>query len=197
MTRKIIVIATPRCGGTAYSKLLSEELGFVFVNEPYNFIAKELRRFKEKSGSFGDIIPDTSCVIHTIIGQFLIHHHNIPLPDMEYVFMERRDTWAQLKSYCILRELGSKFGIHNIDYNTPITIRASDDYIQGMFQEWIMFESLLSKFESPKRIIYEDIDFSNVPFYSKNKGYENITISNIEELEYKYNLFWKNNAEQR
>jgi hypothetical protein len=87
--------------------------------------------------------------------------------------------------------LAAEFGVHNINYNIPRTIVVSDNImLQALYHEILMYETLLEKFPNSKRVYYEEIEFPADLEYKKNTGYENITISNLDELKINFNAFW-------
>ena len=109
--------------------------------------------------------------------------------------MERRDKWAQLKSYCIMRQLSSKYGYQNISFEEPMTITASSDSIQMLLHQWIMYEDLKKKIPNFKTVVYEDTILPDNLFYKRTRGYKNISITNVAEMQRRYNHFIRNKSQ--
>lgn len=194
-----MVIGTPRCGGTAYSKMLSEKLNYEFVNEPFNFFHRHKKIIigKVPMELGGGINTKNNYVTHTIISQYIMEYHNSNPPDVDLILLERKDKWAQLKSFCILLYMvrcRHSHEFHNYNFDDTITINVDLRWIQEMFFEWMLF--LLFKENNPTLdiVYYEDINFPKDLLFQQNKGYENITIANIDILEEKYRYFWKYNS---
>jgi hypothetical protein len=196
MSKPTIVVATQRVGGTAYAKMLSQELGYEFINEPWSMsiFADTLKKNFNVSGEgIRHDVPAGNCVIHTISGHFLTHFGN-KFPDADYIFMKRRDTWAQLMSFIIMRHNLKNFGLHNIDIKHRVQFEVNMVFVQLLFYEWTMFDLLLEKFQNPKVVYYEDVDFSKDLPFKKNQGYENLTILNLDNVKEQYDIFWKNRS---
>ena len=241
MVKNIIIISTPRCGGTAYAKMLSEEYGMTFINEPFKLNFRKNRKdytTLESSGpefSLGGGIPNEgNCVVHTLISQHLTEYNNIsaPLsselilqegknkweqlksfcimcynrisqllteysissPKSKLILLERKNKWEQLKSFCIMchmMDINPACTFHNYNFTEVMEVTAHSSYIKDMFFEWMLFSLFKKNNTMLDLIYYEDIQFSETLTFQKNKGYENVTISNIDFLEEQFRYFWK------
>lgn len=196
MTTPLIIVGTQRTGGTAYSKMVSQQLGWQFINEPWT-----IKRFGDNLNVHFNVpgegiqrdVPKENCVIHTISGHFLSTFGN-KFPDADYRFIKRRDTWSQLLSFVIMRHTLGKYGLHNINVKSKLKFDVNLMFVQTMFYEWIMFDFLLEKFQNPDVVYYEDIKFPEDFVFKKNQGYENLIIENLEEIRELYDSFWKNRS---
>lgn len=196
MNKPLIIIGTQRTGGTAYSKLVSQQTGWKFINEPWTMkqFGDNLQiNFNVPGEGIERCVPEGNCVIHTISGHFLTKFGN-NFPDADYRFIKRKDTWSQLLSFVIMRHTLGKHGLHNINIKSKLKFDVNLMFVQTMFYEWIMFDFLIEKFSNPEIVYYEDIEFPKDLVFKKNQGYENLIIGNLEEIRNLYEEFWANRS---
>lgn len=191
---KIHVIGAPRCGGTAFAYKKSIESGYIFVNEPYKFdcvyqVANS-GGIVEYGGGYGvnnlDIINEY--IAHHIPTQYLTRYPR-PVSDHQLILINRRDKWQQLLSYCSICVLNNISNFHNINY-IKSEIYIPKILVQRMFSEWILWDMIKQYYTVHEILIYEDINLENDKFV-KNIGYENIMITNLEEIRKLYDNFWE------
>ena len=191
---KIHVVGNPRSGGTAYSNQIARQCGYQFVNEPYNLrsLTNVTRIHETEFG--GNISPTDYYVKHSLCSDYLIwRRKHFDKADKEYlIVLERKNKWEQLLSFCILatlRSIDDTHRVHNISINEKLSIEAPVHKIREMFYEWQLLQYLKSMAIHNEWNYYEDIEFQNTQ-YVKNKGYDNVSFTNIETVTNLYKSFW-------
>lgn len=189
---KLHVIGAPRCGGTAYSRYLSESKNLPFINEPFKFnhyYHKTNNGIDTLGGGISDEVEKSSSyVAHHITSQYISRWPSVPM-DHNLIIMERRDKWNQLLSFCIMITLLGKYSFHNSTYQQEV-ITIDRSLVQRMIDEWIVLEQFKKINDGAQFLIYEDIVFGESK-YKKTSGYENVTVTNLEWLRRSYDNFWR------
>lgn len=192
---KIHVIAPPRCGATAYSKQISIDNNLEFVNEPYqfDFINNPITLEHEgiTLGGGNKIIDDY--VIHSIGSHYFVNSRNKKITE-ELILIERQDKWAQLLSYVIMMTSApSTRKIHNLIFAEPQDITVDTKFLNYMLYEWSIFDLLKKTLSDYKHLYYEDIRYDDHIGFTKNCGYENIRITNIDIVKHYFTLYQDSN----
>ena len=192
---KIHVIAPPRCGATAYSKQVSIDNNLEFVNEPYQFDFINHPIMLDTSnvtlGGGNKIIDDY--VIHSIGSQYFVNARNKKITE-ELILIERQDKWEQLLSYVIMMSLApSTRKIHNLIITEPRNITVDTKFLNYMLYEWSIFDLLKKTLSDYKHLYYEDIQYGDHIGFTKNRGYENISITNIDVVKHYFTLYQGSN----
>jgi hypothetical protein len=193
------ILATPRVGGTAYGKLLAEQNNVKFFNEPYAYYDVESKKAGVIVGKsqIPELFESDTHVVHTQVSQYMDYFNLKEEPNpSEFIFLERRDKWAQMLSYCRTFTLYfTHFEFHNLNYTEEITVTVDNKWINNIAAEWAMYKLLKEKYINPTVLYYEDLVFpENFPL-QKNKGLENIKIRNLDFLIRRFEHIWKYNPE--
>jgi len=185
---KIHVIGSPRSGGTALAKQISVEKSLPFINEPYQFDFIH-NQITVDSTSLGGGINSEEYVSHSISSHYFVRNKLVNVGE-QLVLVERQNKWDQILSYVIMSTLvGELRKIHNYNFTEPRTITVDKKYLNYMLYEWSIFDLLKSTLIDYQHVYYEDIIFKDDIGFTKNSGYDNITILNMDDIKHYYNLY--------
>jgi hypothetical protein len=198
MTFKKYILTTPRVGGTAYGKLLSEENNVKFFNEPfaqYTVYSKKANVIVGRA-QLAEYLTSNNFVVHSHVSQFMDYFNTTEQPSVEdIIFLERRDKWAQLLSYLkaftVYFSAFSDHEFHNLNYTEHHTMFAEDRLFNTVANEWAIYSLLKERYNNSEVIYYEDIHFPENFSLQKNKGLDRITILNIESIARRFEFIWK------
>jgi hypothetical protein len=163
---KILLVTTPRVGGTNYGRQLASSLNIPFINEPWGHTANLGYSEQRKAQALSDIQGE-SFVIHS-----QAHDVDMSLPYDRIINLQRRDIKAQLYSYIIAYNT-SNFGYKSVtgEFTTNLVI------IKILLME-ISFQR--KKFDTKyPPIFYEDLLLS----VGKPNVYKDVTIKDFPSNE--------------
>jgi hypothetical protein len=185
---KIHVIGSPRSGGTALAKQISVEKSLPFVNEPYQFDFIH-NRITVDGVPIGGGINSEEYVSHSIASHYFVRNKLINTGE-QLVLVERQNKWDQLLSYVIMSTLASELKkIHNYNFTESRTITVDKKYLNYMLYEWSIFDLLKANLSNYGHLYYEDIQYGHHIGFTKNRGYDNIIITNIDEVKHYFTLY--------
>jgi hypothetical protein len=106
---KILLVTTPRVGGTNYGKQLSLEYQVPYINEPWGYTANMGYSEQRKAQALADLCGD-DFVIHS-----QAHDVDMSIQYDKVINLQRRDIKAQISSYIVAyndRNFGYRTNIH-------------------------------------------------------------------------------------